>query len=290
MNDVLRTLIYDNEASLTLADTTEIVKEGIRLHRLSNASAYVFGKGMSAMTYMSSCLKEETGEISMSLKCDGEAVDIGISGNRALRLRGCIANPNIEGEITPETERRALGKEGSLTVIRDDGYNRPFVGTCALPNKGGLDQAFEEYYRISEQLPTRIRTTVEFGADGECVFAGVIAVQPLPFASESSLQAVKELDLASLLSMLQERGAAETAKKNFQVKNETLELRKAIYKCNCSREYLSGVLVTLGEEQLREIIRADGEVRVHCHYCNTDYVFTDEDADKLFARKKDETL
>ena len=92
MNNVLRALIYGDGVSLTLADTTEIVREGIRLHGLSKASAYIFGKGMSAMTYMSACLKEETGEVSMSLKTNGEAVDIGISGNRALHLRGYIAN------------------------------------------------------------------------------------------------------------------------------------------------------------------------------------------------------
>ena len=51
-------------------------------------------------------------------------------------------------------------------------------------------------------------------------------------------------------------------------------------------EYLAGVLVSLGEAQMREIIRADGALRVHWHYCNTDYVFTDEDADKLFPRKQ----
>ena len=40
----------------------------------------------------------------------------------------------------------------------------------------------------------------------------------------------------------------------------------------------------LGEEQMRAIIREDGAVRVHCHYCNTDYSFDDKDADEMFGR------
>ena len=68
----------------------------------------------------------------------------------------------------------------------------------------------------------------------------------------------------------------------FDVNNETLEERNAVYECNCSREYLTRVLVSLGETQMREIIKEDGAVRIHCHYCNTDYEFTAEDADKIF--------
>ena len=71
MKNVLRTLVSEGQVSLTLADTTEIVREGIKLHKLSPASAIVFGKAISAMTFMSACLKEETGEISLSVQSDG---------------------------------------------------------------------------------------------------------------------------------------------------------------------------------------------------------------------------
>ena len=53
MGNLLRTLIFNDEVSLTIADTTEIVREGMRFHGLSPASAYFYGRGMSAMTYMS---------------------------------------------------------------------------------------------------------------------------------------------------------------------------------------------------------------------------------------------
>ncbi|MFQ9738204.1 MAG: Hsp33 family molecular chaperone HslO [Christensenellaceae bacterium] len=61
-----------------------------------------------------------------------------------------------------------------------------------------------------------------------------------------------------------------------------MNLRKAEYKCNCSKEYLSGVLVSLGKDQLKDILREDGEIKVHCHYCNKDYRFTEEDVEKMF--------
>ena len=137
MKNVLRTLVFGGQVSLTLADTTEIVREGIQLHKLSLSSGYVFGKALSAMTFMSACLKENTGEISLSLKTEGECEEIAVSGNRALRIRGYIGNTNMMGEVDEASERKALRGNGSLTIIRDDGYSRPFVGACAIPENSG---------------------------------------------------------------------------------------------------------------------------------------------------------
>lgn len=284
MSNLLRTLIFNDEVSLTIADTTEIVREGMRLHKLSPASAYLYGRGMSALTYMSSCLKESTGEISLSLKCEGEAADMGISGNRALNLRGYVANTQIEGGANYESELRALGNDGSITIIRDDGYSRPFVGACGFPQQLSMDDIFEEYYRSSEQIPTYIATVVEINEEGVCLFAGVLALQPLPFASEETLDKVWSLDLYEILETLKGKTVEEVVRENFQTTSKVWELREARYKCNCSREYLKGVLVTLGEEQLRDIIAQEGAVRVHCHYCNSDYEFTEEDANELFKK------
>ena len=274
---MLRTLVFDGQVSLTLADTSEMVKEGARLHKLSPFSTVVFGKALSAMTFASACLKEQTGEISLSLKSDGAVGGIGVSGNRALKLRGYIENTAL-GEA-----EEFLGN-GSLTIIRDDGYNRPFVGACALLKTGGVDQAFEEYYRISEQLPTYIKTSVELNENGECVFAGVAVLQPLPFASEETLEKVKNTSLNELLEKVKGLGVERAARDCFVPDGNVWDLRTAEYKCNCSKAYLTRVLVPLGEEELRRIVREDGAVRIHCHYCNSDYEFTDNDVDGIFKK------
>ena len=285
MKNLVRTLIYDGQVSLTVANTTEMVQTGARLHRLSAASAFVFGKALSAMTFMSACLKNERGEISLSLKGDGTSGEIGVSGNKLLHVRGFIGTTDLEGGATAEAERIALGQNSSITIIRDDGYNRPFVGACALPEDGGLDEGFEEYFRISEQLPTRIKTAVELDENGVCTFAGFVALQPLPFADESVLKAVEKVDLAEVLAMVKAQGVMESIAQYFKTDKTVWEERKAAYKCNCSRRYLTRVLVSLGEQQMRQIIAEDGAVRVHCHYCNTDYEFTNEDADLLFPKE-----
>ncbi len=278
MANLLRTLIFDKQVSLTLADTTQMVKKAVALHKLTPASAEILGKTLSAMTFMSACLKGDLGEISLSLKTDGNAGEIGVSGNRRLFMRGFIENT----KLTDETE--AFGQNGSLTIIRDDGYARPFVGACQWQAEG-VDKSFEEYFRISEQLPTYIATQVGFNEKGEVAFAGVAVLQPLPFADEATLAKTRSIPLYELLKALREQGIQKTVEGYFPIDKTVWEEREAKYKCNCSRAYLTRVLVTLGNEQMSQIIKEDGAVRVHCHYCNRDYEFTDEDRRKIFREE-----
>ena len=194
--------------------------------------------------------------------------------------RGFIENTQAAGN-----EETVFGKNGSITIIRDDGYARPFVGSCAFPEKSGVDEAFEEYFRISEQLPTRFKTLVELDKDGAVIFAGVAVLQPLPFAEKKTLDKVNGADLGALLQSVKEKGLESSATDAFEKSNDVWEFFFAQYKCNCSRHYLTRVLVSLGEAQMRQIIKDDGAVRVHCHYCNSDYEFTEKDADEVFAKK-----
>ena len=71
MENVLRALIYDEQVSLTVADTTEIVRKAIALHALSRPSAVILGKFLSAGVLMCAGLKEERGELSVTFQSDG---------------------------------------------------------------------------------------------------------------------------------------------------------------------------------------------------------------------------
>ena len=280
MNNLIRTLICDEQVSLTLADTTDLVRRAQALHGLKGESAALLGKFLSAAAFMSAALKEESGEISFALQCDGAAGQINVSGNHPLHIRGYMEGTNSEA-----TEAELLGQNGSFTVIRNDGYSRPFVGSCGYPATVSVEKILEEYYRISEQLPTFFGCVVDFDEDGEVAFAGIAVLQPLPFTDEGTVEALPKGEaLCALVRKVVKEGLDAVAINDFSAKKDGIKGRKATYTCNCSRDYLKQVLTSLGEAQMRAIIREDGAVRVHCHYCNTDYAFDDKDADEMFRK------
>ena len=285
MNNVLRQLIFNDQVSLTLADTTAAVNEGIKRHGFSPRQAEIFGSVLSAAAYMSACLKEKTGQITLTLQTD--AGEVCVSGNQQLHLRGYLDGFEAEDRQTEKTEQAEAGQigEGSLTVVRDDGYSRPFVGSCGVWAKRGVDESVEEYYRISEQLPTFLRTTVKI-ENGECVFAGVAVLQPLPFADEKTLEALPKGEaLLQIAKDMQTMGLEGAARKYFPTDVNAATWKEARYQCHCSREYLAEVLTTVGRAELKKIIQEDGCVKAHCHFCNTDYVFLDGDIQSIFEKQ-----
>ena len=87
-----------------------------------------------------------------------------------------------------------------------------------------------------------------------------------------------------MLAKVKTIGVESAASTHFDPDRSVWDFRKAEYKCNCSKEYLTRVLVPLGEAELRRIVKEDGAVKIHCHYCNSDYEFTDKDVDGIFLK------
>lgn len=285
---ILRGLAYGDEVSLAVANTTALVNEAIRIHGLSALSAAALGRTLTVAAYMCSSLKEERGALSVSVKGNGVGGNIYVSGDKALHMRGYIENPHAE--LPPNASGKldvggCVGREGYLSVVRDDGENIPFVGTTPLVS-GEIGEDFAAYFAYSEQLPTAIAVGVKIGTDGNCLGAGGVFLQPLPGASEESVNRAAEAirSFGAVSSMLEKHSAEEILREYFgAVKFYTLEPE---YKCNCSRNYIEGILAAMGEKEIRAVIAEQGKIDVHCHYCNTDYTFSPEDAEEIIRKSK----
>ena len=155
---ILRGLIWNGEVSLAVADTTRLVGRAIEIHGLSPLSATALGRTLTVAAYMCSSLKEERGALSVSVKGDGIGGPIYVSGDKKLRMRGYIDNPQA---FLPPNARGKLdvggcvGRNGTLSVVREDGEGIPFVGTTPLVS-GEIGEDFAAYFAYSEQLPTAI--------------------------------------------------------------------------------------------------------------------------------------
>jgi len=53
------------------------------------------------------------------------------------------------------------------------------------------------------------------------------------------------------------------------------------FKCDCNRERLERVILSIGKDELEDIIETDGQAELVCHYCNTKYHFSKEELKAL---------
>lgn len=283
---ILRALVFGGEVSLAVADTTALVNEAIRIHQLSPLSAAALGRTLTVAAYMCSSLKDERGALSVTIKGDGAGGTVSVSGDAALHMRGYIDEP--QADLPPNAQGKldvggCIGKHGTLTVVRDDGEGQPFVGTTELVS-GEIGEDFAAYYAYSEQLPTAIAVGVKVGREGNCLGAGGVFLQPMPGASEENIRRAEECigQFSAVSTLMQEHTAEEVLRHFFGEVN--FYTRYPEYKCNCSRHYIEGLLAGMGKEELRSILAEQGKISVHCHYCNTDYIFTPEEAERLMKR------
>ena len=272
MNKLYKSLVYDLQVSLSVLDTTKLVNDAIKIHNLDEAGAKLLGGLLTACAYMAGCLKSEKGAVSITVKSGDGSATASVSGDKDGHIRGYIdgAENGLKG--------------GVMTVIKDDGLFRPFLGTCELKS-ADVSENLMQYFHKSEQ----IETAVSFGVkmkDGKCVAAGGVVMQLLPGTSEENMDKAENamqnfIDAAEVIESL---GADGIIDKYFSEETEKsgVYLTFPEYKCNCSRKKIEGVIMPLGKTELLKIAEEEGCVSVHCHYCNTDYRFTAKDIERLF--------
>ncbi len=276
MNKLFKALVYDRQVSLSVLDTTDLVNKAIKIHSLSGKSAELLGNLLTVCAYMSGCLKSPKGAVSITVKSPEGSGSASVSGDVDLHIRGYV-----DGSC----KHTFVG--GALTVIKDDGFYRPFVGACQIESDD-VSRIMCDYFRQSEQIPTAVSVGVKLAEDGTCTAAGGVVMQLLPGTSEENVAKAEErmqafTDPASVI----EQYGADGVIRNFfdgDIDQKGLYLLHPDYICNCSRSKIEGIIVPLGRDELLSVCDEQGAVSVHCHYCNTDYTFDKDDILKLFDK------
>ena len=270
MNKLYKSLIYDHEVSLSVLDTTTLVNDAIKIHNLDEKSAKTLGCLLTAAAFMSGCLKSDKGAVSLTIKAGGDAGAASVSGDKDLHIRGYI-DGSCKGRLNG----------GYMTVVKEDGFYRPFVGASELVGDS-VSENLMQYFHISEQIETAVAIDAKI-VDGKCVAAGGVIMQLMPGCSQENMDRAEECmqNFVNIAEVIEKLGAEGIMNEYFKDEAKYSYEYFPEYRCNCSRKKIEGVILPLGKDELNKIIDEEGAVKVHCHYCNKTYEFTREDIDKL---------
>lgn len=286
MNKLLKTLVFNGELSLTILDTTEMVNQAIKIHKLTPLCAAALGRALTACTFMASGLKNKNDKLSVTIAGDGVGGKITVCGNGDLFMRGYIDNPTVDLPLKQNGKLDVggcVGKNGRITVVKSMGLKEPYSGSCELVS-GEIAEDFTAYYAFSEQTPTAMALGVKIGKDLTCVGAGGVILQALPGAKEENLIKGEEIinSLKDISSLIEKNGAEWVLKTYFNTEQCTSLTPE--YKCLCSKEYVEKIIISLGQKEANDIIKEQGKIQVDCQFCNNNYQFLQEDIDKLFNK------
>lgn len=275
------------EARVFLCDTTQMAQQARDIHNASNTCSAAMGRMLAATAIMGANLKSEGDRITVTINGGGPAGPMCAVAGPDGRVKVTIEHPEVELALKPNGKLDvggALGKDGQLTVMRSYGFGEPYIGRVNLVS-GEVAEDFAMYYLESEQTPSLCALGTLVGE--EILSAGGVLIQAMPGCSEELLDALEiRAELFSAVSqMLREMTLEEIAEGCFRgLEPEILEEIPLTLQCDCSREYIERVLLSMGAAELRDIIEKQHGCEVSCHFCRKHYAFTGEELNRLLEQ------
>lgn len=289
MAKIVRTISMDASVTATAIDATDIVAEIERIHQPSAVVTAALGRLSIAASLIGIGLKNDTDSVTLRLNGNGPAGALIAVGDSRGNVKSYVSNPIVEIPLNSYGKldvAGAVGKDGTLSVVKDLGLKEPYVGQIPIVS-GEIAEDIASYFALSEQIPTVCGLGVLVNPDLSVKAAGGYLIQLLPFADEACID-VLEKNVNSLPSVTQMLTAGVTAEEMAMkvldgLTPNVLDEFNSAYKCDCSRERVERALISLGNDELSKMAEEEEITEVCCHFCDKKYAFT---RDQIISLKK----
>jgi molecular chaperone Hsp33 len=225
------------------------------------------------------------GRLSVQLRADGPLRTLFAECTAQHTLRG-IARWDEGAELGRDLT--ALGDDAVLAItIENPGLNAP-GGSLREPQRyqslvalraPTLAEAFEDYFRQSEQLPTRLLLV----ADGTAAVGLMLQKLPGDEGDDDGWNRIGALFDTLGEAELLATPAPTLLQRLFHEEGPDLLAEHALrFACSCSRERVAAMLRSLGRDEA-EAAAAGGTAEVRCEFCGRHYRFGQAEIAELFA-------
>ena len=280
----------DGFVKMVAIRSTELVRRGCEIQKTTPNATAAFGRCLTAASMMGNMQKVENGSMTLQIRGGGPIGTITVVSDAAGNVRGTMTEPNV-----PLVEKfpgkldvgATVGTDGTITVIRDLQMKEPYIGSVQLVS-GEIGDDVTAYFVESEQTPTACALGVLVDTDCSVKVAGGYLVQLLPGAPDEVIDAVeKGIKNAGAVTKMLEKGMTPE-----EILTEVcgdlgvlfFENEPVCYKCYCDRHRVEAALISIGREELAEIMAEGKAFPVECQFCDTVYSFTPEDIAELLKK------
>lgn len=262
--------------------TTGLVNEIATQHGTQPTATAVLAEGLTAGTLLGGLLKVQQ-RVALKLEGNGPIGKVVVEGDSYGRIRGYVGNPevNLPLRLGVQDTAAALGNQGQLVVIRD--LRLKELAESVIPlSSGVIAEELTRYLTQSEQIPSTVQLGVHLDEQGTVTHAGGVLLQALPPYETAVVQHLtgRVAELPPIADLLRSGETPETLMALIfgEIKYQVLEERPLSFRCNCSWDRTWRALVSLGADEIRQMLEKEGKAEVECHFCHTEYHF---DADDL---------
>lgn len=284
---VLKATAGNGQIRVFAATTQGLAETARRLHQTSPVVTQALGRLLTAGSLMGSMMKNADELITLKIAGDGPLSGLLVTADAKGNVKGYPYVSDLHDTMaSPLPVSEAIG-DGALNIMKDIGLKEPYVGYSPLIS-GELAEDLTYYYAQSEQIPTSVSLGVLLNDDGTVRQAGGFIIQLMPDTDDEVIDSLEAAlaDTPSLTKQLDEGKSLETIMedlfKNLNLKVSKTEITRFI--CDCSRQRITKALISIGKEDLIEMISDQEDIEINCDFCKEKYLFTPEDLQLILAR------
>ncbi len=279
MNNLVRAISQDGSVVATVVDSTKMVSEMEQVHGTSAVVTAALGRLCTAAALMGAQLKGENESLTLRINGGGPAGTLMAVSDSKGNVKGTVTErivdlpSNSYGKLDVGG---AVGVDGFLDVMRDNGRGEPYTGRVALVS-GEIGDDITNYYATSEQTPTVCGLGVLVNPDLSVNSAGGFLVQLLPFSDNSVIEIIeKNLErLPAVSSLFSDHTPEQVVELLLEgLSPDVLDTSLVQYCCDCSSQRVERALISLGAEELLNMANEKKSTEVECHFCNKKYCYS----------------
>lgn len=289
MGKIVRSISRDGGILCMAIDSTDMAAQAEQYHKTSATMTAALGRLLTAASMMGDMLKGEKDSVTLRLAGNGPAGPMIAVADSQGNVKAYASNPVVEIPLNQYGKldvSGAVGKEGTLTVIRDLGLKEPYVGQTPIVS-GEIAEDITHYFAVSEQTPTVCALGVLVNTDLTVISAGGYLIQLLPGVEDELITRLEQnVNALPPVSRMLADGMTpeEICRKALDgFEPEILDESAVSYRCDCSRERVERALCSLGSQELRDMAAEQEDTQVECHFCDKKYHFS---ARELLAMAK----
>lgn len=278
MGKIIRAITSDGSARLFFEISTDIVQRAHKIHGTSKTVTAVLGRALTAASLMGCMLKDKKDTLTLQFNGDGPVGSVLCVSDYSGNVRGCVGDPTVE--LPPNAKGKldvggAVGR-GTFYVAKDMGGGEPYVGLCNIVS-GEIAEDITQYFVTSEQTPTVCALGVRCNTDAGCKSAGGYILQLMPGADEATICRLEEniALIPSISKAVELENADEFVISTIfrGLEFEVFDEFDTEYRCTCSREGYERALISLGKDELSEMIAEGKPIEMTCRFCDNKQTF-----------------
>lgn len=289
MGKIVRAITSDGSARLFLEISTDIVQRAHKIHSTSKTVTAVLGRALTAASLMGCMLKDKNDSLTLQFNGDGPVGSVLCVSDYMGNVRGCVGDPTVE--LPPNSLGKldvggAVGR-GTFYVAKDMGAGEPYVGLCNIVS-GEIAEDITQYFATSEQTPSVCALGVRCDTEANCISAGGYILQLLPGATEDTISRLEEN--IGLIPSISKAVAMENADEFIistlfrGLEFEVFDEFDTEYRCSCSREGYEKALISLGKDELSEMIAEGKPIEMTCRFCDNRQKFEVKELEELLSQ------